>query len=88
MRNIRAFVREGQRLIARSPACVVTAPPTNCRSNRSEERRRDRLQQWKNEQRATQLFGVLGEQVGWDEEQATTLREELDRLIRDPLWGL
>ena len=31
VRNIRAFVREGQRLIAKSPACAATGPPTNCR---------------------------------------------------------
>ncbi|HII87071.1 MAG TPA: translation initiation factor IF-2 subunit alpha, partial [Candidatus Poseidoniaceae archaeon] len=29
----------------------------------SEERRRDRLQEWKNEQRAHQLLKVLGEKV-------------------------
>ena len=35
----------------------------------SEERRRDRLQVWKNEQRAVQLFKVLGEKQNWDEEK-------------------
>ncbi|MGB2018224.1 MAG: translation initiation factor IF-2 subunit alpha [Candidatus Poseidoniaceae archaeon] len=78
VRNIRAFVREGQRLI-----CKITGMRRDGTSYElslksvSEERRRDRLQQWKNEQRATQLFAVLGEQVGWDEDQANTLRDEL-----------
>ena len=78
VRNIRAHVREGQRLI-----CKITGMRRDGTSfelslkSVSEERRRDRLQQWKNEQRAIQLFGVLGEQVGWSEEEATNLREEL-----------
>ena len=78
VRNIRAHVREGQRLI-----CKITGMRRDGTSYElslksvSEERRRDRLQQWKNEQRAIQLFGVLGEQVGWSEEEATNLREEL-----------
>ena len=78
VRNIRAHVREGQRLI-----CKITGMRRDGTSfelslkSVSEERRRDRLQQWKNEQRAIQLFGVLGEQVGWSEEEATSLREEL-----------
>lgn len=78
VRNIRAHVREGQRLI-----CKITGMRRDGTSfelslkSVSEERRRDRLQQWKNEQRAIQLFGVLGEQVGWSDEEATSLREEL-----------
>ena len=85
VRNIRAFVREGQRLI-----CKITGMRRDGTSYElslksvSEERRRDRLQQWKNEQRATQLFGVLGEQVGWDEEQANHASRGTDRLVRDP----
>ena len=52
VRNIRAFVREGQRLI-----CKITGMRRDGTSYElslksvSEERRRDRLQQWKNEQR-------------------------------------
>ena len=57
VRNIRAHVREGQRLI-----CKITGMRRDGTSYElslksvSDERRRDRLQQWKNEQRAIQLF--------------------------------
>jgi translation initiation factor 2 subunit 1 len=52
----------------------------------SEERRRDRLQQWKNEQRALQLFKVLGETQKWKQEFASEL---LDQLIEayETLYG-
>ena len=67
VKNIRGFVREGQRVI-----CKVL------RTRRvSEERRRDRLQEWKNEQRAQQLLKVLGEKVGWTEDDITEQSTEL-----------
>ena len=43
----------------------------------SEERRRDRLQEWKNEQRAQQLLKVLGEKIGWSDEQVEEQTSEL-----------
>ena len=43
----------------------------------SEERRRDRLQEWKNEQRAQQLLKVLGEKIGWSEDQVADQASEL-----------
>jgi len=78
VRNIRAHVREGQRLI-----CKITGMRRDGTSYElslksvSEERRRDRLQMWKNEQRAAQLLTVLGEQLGWSEEQTETTKVEL-----------
>ena len=78
VKNIRGFVREGQRVI-----CKVLRTRRDGTSlelslkSVSEERRRDRLQEWKNEQRAQQLLKVLGEKVGWSttdlEEQSTEL---------------
>jgi len=68
VKNIRAFVREGQRVI-----CKVMKTRRDGTSlelslkSVSEERRRDRLQEWKNEQRANQLLKVLGDKVEWDE---------------------
>ena len=62
VKNIRGFVREGQRVI-----CKVMRTRRDGTSlelslkSVSEERRRDRLQEWKNEQRAQQLLKVLGE---------------------------
>ena len=43
----------------------------------SEERRRERLQEWKNEQRANQLLKVLGEKVGWTEADVESSKQEL-----------
>lgn len=78
VKNIRGFVREGQRVI-----CKVMRTRRDGTSlelslkSVSEERRRDRLQEWKNEQRAAQLIKVLGEKVGWDEEQIAEQSTEL-----------
>ena len=43
----------------------------------SEERRRDRLQQWKNEQRSLQLLKVLAEKLGWSEDEKQEISEDL-----------
>ena len=43
----------------------------------SEERRRDRLQEWKNEQRSIQLLKVLGEKIGWNESERDSIGEDL-----------
>jgi len=78
VKNIRGFVREGQRVI-----CKVMRTRRDGASlelslkSVSEERRRDRLQEWKNEQRAHQLLKVLGEKVGWNEEQVAEYSVEL-----------
>ena len=78
VKNIRVFVREGQRLI-----CKVMRTRKDGTSlelslkSVSEERRRERLQEWKNEQRAHQLLKVLGEKVGWTEDDIKSSGEEL-----------
>ena len=78
VKNIRGFVREGQRLI-----CKVMRTRRDGRTlelslkSVSEERKRDRLQQWKNEERAKQLIKVLGEKVGWSDEERVDTQEEL-----------
>lgn len=78
VKNIRGFVREGQRLI-----CKVMRTRKDGTSlelslkSVSEERRRDRLQEWKNEKRAHQLLKVIGERVGWSEEEISETAEEL-----------
>ena len=78
VKNIRGFVREGQRVI-----CKVmrlrrdgTSLELSLKSV-SEERRRDRLQEWKNEQRAQQLLKVLGEKVGWSDDDVAEQSLEL-----------
>lgn len=78
VKNIRSFVRDGQRLI-----CKVMRTKKDGSSlelslkSVSEERRRDRLQEWKNEQRSNQLLKVLAEKVGWSEETRDGYGEEL-----------
>ena len=78
VKNIRGFVREGQRVI-----CKVMRTRRDGTSlelslkSVSEERRRDRLQEWKNEQRAQQLLKVLGEKVGWTEDDIAEQSSEL-----------
>ena len=78
VKNIRGFVREGQRLI-----CKVMRARRDGRSlelslkSVSEERRRDRLALWKNEERAKQLIKVLSDKVGWSDEELTDIKNEL-----------
>ena len=78
VKNIRTFVRDGQRLI-----CKVMRTKKDGSSlelslkSVSEERRRDRLQEWKNEQRSIQLLKVLGEKVGWDDGERESIAEDL-----------
>ena len=78
VKNIRAFVRPGQRLI-----CKVLRTRNDKKSlelslkSVSEERKRDRLAEWKNEERAKQLLKVLSEQVGWSEEEHSENQMEL-----------
>ena len=78
VKNIRTFVRDGQRLI-----CKVMRTKKDGSSlelslkSVSEERRRDRLQEWKNEQRSLQLLKVLGEKVGWSESERDSIGEDL-----------
>ena len=78
IKNIRGFVRDGQRLI-----CKVLRVRRDGESlelslkSVSEERRQARLQQWKNEQRANQLMKVLGEKAGWDDEKTNATVREL-----------
>ena len=87
IKNIRRFVREGQRLICKvMPSRMDGSSLKLSLKSVSEERRRDRLQQWKNEQRALQLFKVLGESQKWTQEFSSEL---LDQLIEsyETLYG-
>jgi len=78
VKNIRSFVRDGQRLI-----CKVMRTKKDGSSlelslkSVSEERRRDRLQEWKNEQRSLQLLKVCGEKVGWSDTEKESIGEDL-----------
>ena len=68
VRNIRAHVREGQRLVAKVIGVKKDRDSiTLSIKSVSEERRRDALQSWKNEQRASQIMRVAAERIGWKE---------------------
>ena len=78
VKNIRSIVREGQRVICK--AIGVRKDGTSIElslKSVSEERRRNRLQEWKNEQRAKQLLKVMSEQLSWSAEKLQKTEEEL-----------
>ena len=86
VKNIRGHIREGQRLV-----CKVLRTRRDGRSLElslkavSEERRRERLQIWKNEQRAHQLLGVLAARSDWSEDRGQIDTRGADRGSR---WSL
>ena len=87
IKNIRRFVREGQRLVCKvMPSRRDGSSLKLSLKSVSEERRRDRLQQWKNEQRAVQLFKVLSESQKWDEDFTIELQTELTEVF-ETLYG-
>ena len=78
VKNIRAFVRDGQRLICKVMKTKKDGSALELSlKSVSEERRRDRLQQWKNEQRSLQLLKVLAEKLGWSEDEKQEISEDL-----------
>ena len=87
IKNIRRFVREGQRLVCKvMPSRRDGSSLKLSLKSVSEERRRDRLQQWKNEQRALQLFKVLSESQKWETDFASELQTELTQVF-ETLYG-
>ena len=88
VKNIRGYVRDGQRVV-----CKVLRTKRRDRQTLdlslksvSEERKRDTLQAWKNDRRAIQLLKVLGEKVEWSEEQVSETEAEL-RSAYGSLYG-
>ena len=78
VKNIRSHVREGQRMVAKVIGIKKErASVTLSIKSVSEERRRDALQTWKNEQRASQIMRVAAERIGWDEGKTTAVSEEM-----------
>ncbi|DAC47624.1 MAG: translation initiation factor IF-2 subunit alpha [Euryarchaeota archaeon] len=78
VRNIRAHVREGQRVVAK----VIQVKKDRKRvelslKSVSEERRRDTVQAWKNEERANQIMRVASERVGWDDNKSTEISNSM-----------
>ena len=78
VRNIRAHVREGQRVVAKVIGIKKDRDSiTLSIKSVSEERRRSALQSWKNEQRATQIMKVAAGRISWKEEEVSTVSEEM-----------
>ncbi|MEC8735804.1 MAG: translation initiation factor IF-2 subunit alpha [Candidatus Thermoplasmatota archaeon] len=78
VKNIRSVVREGQRVICKTIGVRKDGASIELSlKSVSEERRRNRLQEWKNEQRAKQLLKVMSEQLSWSAEKLQKTEEEL-----------
>ena len=78
VKNIRAHLREGQRVVAK----VVNVKKDRQRVDLSikavsAERKKDTLQTWKNQQRASQIMRVAAERVNWDTEKTEAISEEM-----------
>jgi translation initiation factor 2 subunit 1 len=78
VKNIRAHLREGQRVVAK----VVTIKKDRKRVDLSikavsAERRKDTLQTWKNQKRASQIMRVAAERVNWDTKKTEVISEEM-----------
>ena len=83
VKNIRAHLREGKRVVAK----VVTIKKDRERVDLSikavsAERRKDTLQTWKNQQRATQIMRVAAQRVNWDEEKTEAVSEEMIEILK------
>ena len=77
VRNIRTHVREGQRVVAKVIGVKKERESiTLSLKSVSEERRRDALQSWKNEQRAAQIMRVAAERIGWDDEKTAAKKKK------------
>jgi translation initiation factor 2 subunit 1 len=78
VKNIRGHVREGQRVVAKALKVRRDKKSVELSIKMvSEERRRDTLQRWKNENRAGQLLRIVGERSGWDEDKIADMKSEL-----------
>ena len=82
VKNIRNHIRVGQRVVAK----VIKVKKDRERVDLSikgvsEERRRDTLQAWKNEQRANQIMSVVAERTGWDEAKTSDISDEMTEIF-------
>ncbi len=78
VRNIRNHIREGQRVVAKSLKVRRDRKSVELSIKMvSEERRRDTLQLWKNEQRANQLLRIVGERSNWRDDEIATYTNDL-----------
>ena len=82
VKNIRNHIRVGQRVVAKVIGVKKDRERVDLSiKSVSEERRRDTIQSWKNEQRAHQIMGVVAERTGWDDEKTTEISEEMTEIF-------
>ena len=78
VKNIRSHVREGQRVVAKVIEIRKGKESINLSIKAvSEERRRDTLQQRKNQQRAEQMMRLVAERVKWEERKTKSISDEM-----------
>tara|TARA_B110000116_G_scaffold244993_1_gene235787 strand:- start:201 stop:992 length:792 start_codon:yes stop_codon:yes gene_type:complete len=84
VKNIRGFVRKGQRVAAKVIKVKKDRQAVELSlKSVSEERRREAMQKWKNENRATQLLGIVGDRVKWSESETSEMSKELVEVFGD-----
>ncbi len=78
VKNIRGHVRKGQRLAAKVLKVKKERQSVELSlKSVSEERRREAMQKWKNENRAVQLLSFAAEQVKWSDSERDEIRISL-----------
>lgn len=78
VKSVRSHLREGQRVVARAIGVKQDRGRVDLSiKSVSEERRRDTMQFWKNEQRAGQIMRVAAERVQWSEEELDSNSDKL-----------
>jgi len=78
VKNIRSHVREGQRVVAKVIEVKKDKESINLSIKAvSDERRRETLQNRKNQQRAVQMMRLVTERMGWEEEKNSKISSEL-----------
>lgn len=78
VKNIRGHVRKGQRLAAKVLKVKKDRQSVELSlKSVSDERRREAMQKWKNENRAVQLLSFAAEQVKWSDAERDEIRIQL-----------
>ena len=78
VKSVRSHLREGQRVVAKAIGVQQDRGRIDLSIKTvSDERRRDALQYWKNEQRAGQIMKVAAERVNWSEDELDKKSDDL-----------
>ncbi len=78
VKSVRSHLREGQRVVAKAIGVKRDRGRIDLSiKSVSEERRRDALQFWKNEQRAGQIMKVAADRIGWSEDELDSTSDDL-----------